>query len=473
MPRQLSSGYIAGPLGLRIAIFVATMGCFTSLSLTWSSAAIHPPCRVQSTTFEGWKAEEVSNDWVRLTIVPQLGGRLMQVTFGGHAYLFVNSQYKGKYFPPAETAKIGRWINYGGDKLWPLPEGQGDEQHWPGPISDVLDDGEYKFSILSQGPTCAVRLEGPADPVTGLRYSRDIGIGSDSPAISFHAEMKNSTGHPIRWSVQSVTQYDLADPRDPSRYNHDFWAFAPINPQSAYFNGYTVRAGLADDPSFSVIDGLFTLHWLYLENEVWLDSDAGWIAAVDDAARYGMVERFQPVSGAEYPGKASVIFYKNGAALELDADGMPKLRSATLQQAPYYMEAELNSPMVRLEPDASYAMETRWFPVRADKELKAVTPAGVVLRALAASSTAEGLQLSGRFGVFFPGRLVAHVFDRRGLEIAAADLQTVDPQTSVELKQAIKAPTGAYRVSIQLEDEQGVDCGSLGEAEIRKPATGS
>jgi hypothetical protein len=428
---------------------------------------------VQSTTFEGWKAEEVSNNWVRLTIVPQLGGRLMQVTFAGHAYLFVNSQYKGKYFPPAETAKIGRWINYGGDKLWPLPEGQGDEQHWPGPISDVLDDGEYKFSVLSQGPSCAVRLEGPADPVTGLRYSREIAIGNDSPAISFHAEMKNSTGHPIRWSVQSVTQYDTADPHDPARYNHDFWAFAPINPQSAYINGYAVRAGLADDPSFSVTDRLFTLHWLYLENEVWLDSDAGWIAVVDDAAKYAMVERFQPVSGAEYPGKASVIFYKNGAALELDENGMPKLHSATLQQAPYYMEAELNSPMISLEPGTSYTMETHWFPVRADKELRTVTPAGVVLRSLAASWTAEGLQLSGSFGVFFPGRLVAHVFDLRGLEIAKEDLQPVEPQTSVELQQAVQAPTGAYRLSLHLDDEHGVDCGSLGEAEIRKLAKGS
>jgi hypothetical protein len=458
---------------LRIAIFVASAGCFTSLGSAWSSAATHSPCRVQSATFQGWKAEEVSNDWVRLTIAPQLGGRLMQVTFGGHAYLFVNSRYKGKYFPPAEAAKIGRWINYGGDKLWPLPEGQGDGQHWPGPISDVLDDGEYKFSILSQGSTCAVHLEGPDDPVTGLQYSRDISIGSDSPAISFHAEMKNSTGHPIRWSVQSVTQYDTADPHDPARYNHGFWAFTPINPQSAYINGYAVQAGLADDPSFSVTNGLFTLHWLYLENEVWLDADAGWIAVVDDVARYGMVERFQYVSGAEYPGKATVIFYKNGAALELDENGMPKLRSANWQQAPYYMEAELNSPMIKLEPGASYATETRWFPVRAGKELRTVTPAGVVLRTLSASMTAEGVRVSGSFGVFFSGKLVAHVSDLRGLEIAAADLQPVDPQTSVELQQTIKAPTGAFRVSIHLEDEHGVDCGSLGETEIRRLTKGS
>jgi hypothetical protein len=111
--------------------------------------------------------------------------------------------------------------------------------------------------------------------------------------------------------------------------------------------------------------------------------------------------------------------------------------------------------------------------VRADKELRTVTPAGVVLRPLAASWTAEGLQLSGSFGVFFPGRLVAHVFDLRGLEIATADLHSVDPQTSVELKQTIKAPTGAYRVSIHLDDEHGVDCGSLGEVEIKKLAKGS
>jgi hypothetical protein len=433
-------------------------------------AAAHSPCRVQSTTFEGWTAEEVSNDWVRLVIVPQLGGRLMQVTFGEHGYLFVNPKYKGQYIPPPEAAKTGRWINYGGDKLWPLPEGRGDDQHWPGPVSDVLDDGEYKLKVVAQGTTCTVRLEGPADPVTGLQYFREISIGRDSPEISFHAEMKNATGHSIRWSVQSVTQYDVADARDPAKYNRDFWAFAPVNPQSAFIDGYRVQAGLADDPSFSVADGMFVLHWLYLENEVWLDSDAGWVAVVDGAAEYGMVERFQYLSGVEYPGKASVIFYKNGAALELDENGMPRLRSANPQQAPYYMEAEINSPMIRLEPGASYTMETYWFPIRAGKEVTAVTAAGAVLRPLSASLTAASLQLSGNFSVFLPGRLIAHVFDMRGLEITATDLQSADPLVEVDLKQTINVPVNAHRVSVRLNDEEGVDRGSLGEAEVRKVA---
>jgi hypothetical protein len=51
------------------------------------------------------------------------------------------------------------------------PEGRDEEQHWPGPVSDVLDDGEYKLSIVEQGQTCTVRLEGPADTRTGLQYS--------------------------------------------------------------------------------------------------------------------------------------------------------------------------------------------------------------------------------------------------------------------------------------------------------------
>ena len=57
---------------------------------------------------------------------------------------------------------MGKWFNYGGDKDWPLPEGIDDQQHWPGARSDLLDDGEYSFSILSQGTDCAVRLVRPA-----------------------------------------------------------------------------------------------------------------------------------------------------------------------------------------------------------------------------------------------------------------------------------------------------------------------
>ncbi len=87
-----------------------------------------------------------SNRWVQLIIVPQNGGRLMQVTFAGHPYLFVNPKFAGKYLPPNPA----EWFNYGGDKLWLLPEGNDDEQHWVG-NSDLLDDGHSPFERFRKG----------------------------------------------------------------------------------------------------------------------------------------------------------------------------------------------------------------------------------------------------------------------------------------------------------------------------------
>lgn len=418
------------------------------------------PCKIQSTEFEGWAAQEVSNQWLQLIFVPELGGRLMQVTFARHAYLFVNPKFKGKYFPP--SVANGKWFNYGGDKLWPMPEGKDDGQHWPGPISDELDDGEYKFSVASQGENCTVRLDGPPDPRTGLKYAREITIGADSPAIGFHAVMENASQRTIRWSMQSVTQYNTEDSHNPADFNHGFWAITPMNPHSAYLNAYEVRSGLADDPSFAIDGSLFILHWLYLENEVWLDSTAGWLAVDDVANSYAMIEKFHFDDHAEYPGKASLIFYKNGAAIQLDADGKPALRDSNPQDAPYYMEAEINSPMAELKPGEKYAMNTEWFPTRVAGRITDVTAAGVVSSPVTASLQAGELELSGSMGVFLSGKLVAMVDGGKPI-----DLLSVTPQVPVELKQRIKIQSLPHKVTINLIDQQGKDRGKIAEVAVQ------
>ena len=55
-----------------------------------SNATSTPGCSVRATNYLGWTAEELSNPWVKLEIVPQIGGRLIQVTFGGHDLLYIN-----------------------------------------------------------------------------------------------------------------------------------------------------------------------------------------------------------------------------------------------------------------------------------------------------------------------------------------------------------------------------------------------
>jgi hypothetical protein len=432
----------------------------------------HAECRVEAVDYRGWRAEQLSNRWVQLIVVPQNGGRLMQVSFAGHPYLFVNPKFAGKYLPPTSA----QWFNYGGDKLWLLPEGNDDEQHWAGD-SDLLDDGPFSFRKLSEGQSCEIELTGPADPQTGVQFLRTIRLDADSPRIRFHASMKNVTGHALEWSIQSVSQYDTADPGSSSpgpsspgtlaRINHDFWTFTPANRASSYLTRYHVRFGPAENSAISVRDdGLVAVHYVHMAAEVWLDSTEGWLAVIDGASRYAMVERFQYEENKPYPGKASVIFWTNGPEVKLNSDGIPSL-SADSEAGPCYLEAEINSPMCRLRPGEACDLETEWFPTRAGSEFHGVSDAGIVIRPLRTTGLGNGkVKLSGSFGVFFSGRLVARFYDERGRNLGTIPVVDVNPAEPVSLEAEIAPPGKPARLSVHVEDENGVDRGSLQEVRV-------
>jgi hypothetical protein len=441
----------------------------TSASLASAQAATEKTsssrgsCQIEAVDYKGWHAQQLSNAWVKLIVVPQNGGRLMQVIFAGHPYLFVNPQYEGKYLPPNEE----RWFNYGGDKLWLLPEGDDDEQHWRG-NSDLLDDGPYTFQVHSSGQRCEIDLSSPADPRTGIQILRTIRLDGDSPRIQFHALMKNISGHSVEWSVQSVSQYDTADPNQRARQNRAFWTFTPANPSSSYLNRYHVRSGPAEPLTISIRDdGLFALHYAYIARELWLDSHDGWLAVIDGSTHYAMVERFRYDETKSYPGKASVIFYTNGPDLRWDAEGTPSLSSGEDRKAPYYLEAELNSPQVRLFPGETFSFDTEWFSTRAGAEFHGATEAGIVVNPLKAAALENGkLRLSGSFGVFFSGKLVARLYDRHGAAIGTVPVADVEPAELASLAIEIPATGNPGRVSLHLEDKNGLDRGALGEVHI-------
>src|ERR1700730_17085713 len=102
--------------GKFLPFLVAILWALSS-AFAQTNQAKGPDCRVEAVDYKGWHAQQLSNRWVQAIVVPQNGGRLMQVSFAGHAYMFVNPKFAGKYLPPA----AGEWFNYGGDKLWLLP----------------------------------------------------------------------------------------------------------------------------------------------------------------------------------------------------------------------------------------------------------------------------------------------------------------------------------------------------------------
>ena len=90
----------------------------------------------------------------------------------------------------------------------------------------------------------------------------------------------------------------------------------------------------------------------------------------------------------------------------------------------------------------------------------------MILSPFSVTASGNSLLLSGSFGVFFPGKLQAQPVDVHGVEQQSVDIESVAPQTRVELRGEIKLKGPPARVSIHLVDDQGIDRGSLGEADL-------
>jgi hypothetical protein len=250
--------------------------------------------------------------------------------------------------------------------------------------------------------------------------------------------------------------------------NPDFWTFTPANRNSSYLNRYHVRFGSAQNPAVSVRDDdLFAVHYAHMAAELWLDSIEGWLAVVDGTSKYAMVERFEYDKSRPYPGKASVIFWTNGPEVRLNSEGVPSL-SADPDASPYYLEAELNSPMCRLRPGESCSFETEWFPTRSGgNEFHGVTDAGIVVRPLRATGLENGhVTLSGAFGVFYSGRLMARFYDDHGRPVGVMQVAEVTPTEPVSLQTEITPPEKSARISLHLIDESGTDRGALQEVPV-------
>ncbi|WP_326945173.1 DUF4380 domain-containing protein [Amycolatopsis sp. NBC_01307] len=140
---------------------------------------------------------------LRLGLVPELGGRLLSVRHRGVELLWRNpallgADLRGDYAP--NSGRMGDWVNYGGDKTWPAPQGWDGPDQWAGPPDPVLDSGPY--AVAADGDTVTM-TSGP-DPRTGLRFTRAITILDDGYRLDLRAE--NVSDREVRWALWNVTQ---------------------------------------------------------------------------------------------------------------------------------------------------------------------------------------------------------------------------------------------------------------------------
>ncbi len=76
------------------------------------------------------------------------------------------------------------------------------------------------------------------------------------------------------------------------------------------------------------------------------------------------------------------------------------------------------------------------------------------------------IRLSGSFGVFFAGHLVAHFYNEHGVSLGAMPLTQVDPADLVQLETELTPPGKPSRISLHLEDWNGLDRGALQEVRV-------
>ena len=88
-------------------------------------------------TYKGWKAISLTNEFSALQIIPDIGGRIIQLTFNGANLFWGNPALYGKSSPETGLDPDGEWMNYGGEKLWPAPQGWDNDRQWGGPPDPV------------------------------------------------------------------------------------------------------------------------------------------------------------------------------------------------------------------------------------------------------------------------------------------------------------------------------------------------
>ncbi len=421
----------------------------------------------QPKDYHGWPGYVWENELVRLTIVPELGGRVIQFALGSKEFFWVNPQLLGKQPPSTGLDADGSWLNYGGDKLWPAPQGWDNAQQWPGPPDAVLDGQPYRAEVLHD-PT-AVRLTSRDDPRSGIRFSRRLRLHPESSHVSVDATMTNIDDQVRRWGIWAHTQFDagLAGSED---YNPLMRAWCPINAHSHFPDGYQVIFGTAKNPSFQADAErkLMRVSFRYEVGKIGLDSDAGWVATVDGRTGDVFVQRYTYEPTKEYPDGASVEFWHNGRG-RIHAYGRWIDQPDDLAANPYVFESEVLSPFAQLAPGEEYTWTYHWYACRIGGDFPVIdcTPYGVVSEAITCQKMDRQFQVRGRLGVFFLGSLRWKTLGEAGQVVAEGELVAqTDPRQPIVLDHRIALPAASTRLSIVVWSPSGEELGEVASAAI-------
>jgi len=460
------------PPGRRSRTFQTIQAFILPLSARSMLASPAPSfeAKLESTMFDGWKAYRLSNGIISLYVTPEIGGRAIQLQLGNQSYFFVNKQFEGKILPESQNNLKSGWANYGGDKVWPAPEGWMNDNQWPSIPYYILDGSRFKSEVVKNTPQeVAVRVTSPPDPRSGVQFIRTFHVFAGTTRVQVDQEMRNISLRQIRWGIWHLIQNDASDAHDPSKPNPDLYVYIPLNPHSMFPEGYYHPYGDARNPSYQTIDNghMLRIHYEYRVGKVAADSNAGWYAVVNGEKNACLVESFKHFPGREYPDNASVESWNDGPG-HISRGPFFQTLPDDPKQTPYFLETEVISPYATLDPGQEYEFTVHWAPTRLPNPIVEAVWVGAISKPFSAEISGNQVTLKGVFGVFVPGTAEAVFYSPMGKELSRQKLQSVDPRQVVRLDKTVPLPADALRVSLRVVDAAGRNRGFLGNVILKK-----
>lgn len=351
----------------------------------------------------------LDNGKLRLGLVPELGGRLLslqlvsemdsvELLWRNEDLLDAELRFRNGHTHRPVSGSLGDWVNYGGDKTWPAPQGWERDDQWAGPPDPVLDSGAYRPVIEEQADYAAVTLTSAEDPRTGLRLRRRFELHRGRLSYRLRVGALNTSGRDVRWSLWNVTQ--LAAEGAGGTY---VAGARPVTPLLAG-TGFPESTELPGDRAFVAHQDVV--------GKLGFPAATGWLAHVGGGAT--LTQSFPVEPGAEYPDQGSRVEVWLEHPLP-----RPLAELGALDPPSRIVECEVLGPLTTLRPGERTALTLDCAVTPTDAAVHDVTPAGHWTR----PPELRRSRLTGEFVPYRGGTLVA---GHAGVEVRAGRAGQVD-----------------------------------------------
>jgi hypothetical protein len=423
---------------------------------------------------EGWNFRTLENKWIKLHLAPNLGGRIIQFEMDGYEFFFNNPYLLGKEPDQTRLRKNGIWLNFGGEKIWPAPQGWNSPDQWPGPPDPVIDSGAYSIAeFTDDAEENTLTMTSLFDQYTGLQIKKEVILAESRSEVTVHATFCNKSDVLKKWSIWPVLQMNTYDTGVENQYR----IVCPVNPESKFSNGYKVMHGLVNNPQYQInADGNVVIYYQYLVGKIGLDTDSNWTAFIDTKSGKVFVLKFQYQEDKPYPEDTCFQVWTSGKGIVYSRN-MIKEYKDDKELNPPYMEMELLSPLQTIQPGESIQFEYRMLTctIPENVEVRSVNQFGVIASPLQLVTEGDEFTISGKYGIFREGFLKLQLNDVTINEIESfIDLysEKASPLDGIDIEFKMKKEKGLFDqeafISINLYDLDNCLVGKIDKLKLNK-----